>query len=128
MIQTILHCLLWANKLSEDDADIPRYNKSILNKIYECLNKSMALLHGSMFVQIISNLLDQQANNEKFQRKTLEIFNARLKEDWTNENDVSVPSSPPPIESNRSTLFDEDSPVSSANRSIIRHHEEIFNA
>ena len=88
LIQTILHCLLWANKLSEDDADITRYNKSILNKIYDCLNKSMALLQGSMFVNIISNLLEQQQNNEKLQRKTLEIFNARLREELTAENEV----------------------------------------
>ena len=52
-----------ANKLSEDDVDITRYNKSISNKIYDCLNKSIALLNGSMFVNIISNLL--QNNNKQ---------------------------------------------------------------
>lgn len=88
MIQTILHCLLWANKLSEDDADVTRYNKSILNKVYDCLNKAMALLQGSMFVNIISNLLEQQQSNEKLQRKTLEIFNARLREEFSSENEV----------------------------------------
>ncbi|CAF0784428.1 unnamed protein product [Adineta steineri] len=88
LIQTILHCLLWANKLSEDDIDISRYNKSILNKIYECLNKSIALLHGSMFVNIISNLLQQQQTNEKLQRKTLEILNIRLKDEFTPENEI----------------------------------------
>ncbi|CAF4599116.1 unnamed protein product, partial [Rotaria sp. Silwood2] len=88
LIQTILHCLLWANKLSEDDIDISRYNKSILNKIYDCLNKSIALLNGSMFVSIISNLLQQQQTNEKLQRKTLEILNTRLKDEFTTENEV----------------------------------------
>ena len=88
LIQAILHCLLWGNKLSEDDADITRYNKSILNKIYDCLNKSIALLHGAMFVNIITNLLQQQQANEKLQRKTLEIFNLRLRDDFTPENEV----------------------------------------
>jgi hypothetical protein len=88
LIQTILYCLLWANKLSEDDIDTSRYNKSISNKIFECLNKSIALLNGSMFVNIISNLLQQQQTNEKLQRKTLEILNIRLKDEFTPENEV----------------------------------------
>ncbi|CAF2088985.1 unnamed protein product [Rotaria magnacalcarata] len=88
LIQTILHCLLWANKLSEDDVDITRYNKSILNKIYDCLNKSIALLNGSMFANIISNLLQQQQTNDKLQRKTLEILNNRLKDEFTPENEL----------------------------------------
>lgn len=88
LIQTILHCVLWANKLSEDDIDISRYNKSILNKIYDCLNKSIALLSGSMFVNIIINLLQQQQTNEKLQRKTLEILNIRLKDEFTPETEV----------------------------------------
>jgi len=88
LIQTILHCLLWANKLSEDDIDITRYNKSILNKIYECLNKSIALLNGTMFANIIVNLLQQQQTNDKLQRKTLEILNQRLKDDFTPESEV----------------------------------------
>ena len=88
LIQTILHCLLWANKLSEDDADISRYNKSILNKIYDCLNKSIALLNGAMFVNIIINLLQQQQTNEKLQRKTFEILNNRLKDEFTPESEV----------------------------------------
>ncbi|CAF1260717.1 unnamed protein product [Adineta ricciae] len=90
LIQTILHCLLWANKLSEDDIDISRYNKSILNKIFDCLNKSIALLHGSMFVNIISNLLQQQQTNDKLQRKTLDILNTRLKDEFTPESEVST--------------------------------------
>ena len=90
LIQTILHCLLWGNKLQEDDVDISRYNKSILNKIYDCLNKSIALLNDSMFVNMISNLLQQQQTNEKLQRKTLEILNTRLKDEFTSENEVFV--------------------------------------
>ena len=88
LIQTILRCLLWVNKLSEDDsADLNRYNKSLANKIYDCLNKSIALLNGSMFVNIIINLLQQQTN-EKLQRKTLDILNQRLKDEFTPENEV----------------------------------------
>lgn len=87
LIQTILRCLLWVNKLSEDDSDINRYNKSIANKIYDCLNKSIALLNGSMFVNIIINLLQQQTN-DKLQRKTLDILNQRLKDELTSENEV----------------------------------------
>lgn len=90
LIQAILHCLLWANKLSEEDIDISRYNKSILNKIFECLNKSIALLNGPMFVSIISNLLQQQQTNDKLQRKSLEILNLRLKDEFTPENEVEV--------------------------------------
>jgi hypothetical protein len=90
LIQTILHCLLWANKLSEDDIDISRYNKSILNKIYDCLNKSIALLNGSMFVNIIINLLQQQQTNDKLQRKTFDILNIRLKDEFTPENEVNI--------------------------------------
>lgn len=87
LVETTLHCVLWANKLSEDDAEISRYNKSILNKVYDCLNRSIALLHGSMFVKIIRNLLQQQTN-EKLQRKTLEIFNGRLRDENTAETEV----------------------------------------
>ena len=88
LIQTILHCLLWANRLSEDDIDISRYNKSVLNKIYDCLNKSIALLNGSMFVSVIINLLQQQQTNDKLQRKTFDILNTRLKDEFTSENEV----------------------------------------
>jgi hypothetical protein len=41
-----------------------------------------------MFVNIISNLLQQQQTNEKLQRKTLEILNIRLKDEFTPENEV----------------------------------------
>jgi len=41
-----------------------------------------------MFVNIISNLLQQQQTNEKLQRKTLEILNTRLKDEFTPENEV----------------------------------------
>lgn len=87
LIQTILRCLLWVHKLSEDDSDINRYNKSIANKIYDCLNKSIALLSGSMFVNVIINLLQQQTN-DKLQRKTLDILNQRLKDEFTPESEV----------------------------------------
>jgi hypothetical protein len=53
------------------------------------LNKSIALLNGSMFVNIISNLLQQQQTNEKLQRKTLEILNIRLRDEFTAENEVN---------------------------------------
>jgi len=41
-----------------------------------------------MFVNIILNLLQQQQTNEKLQRKTLEILNTRLKDEFTPENEV----------------------------------------
>ena len=88
LIQSILHCVLWANKLSEDNVDVSRYNKSILNKIFDCLNRSIALLHGSMFVNVITSLLQQQQTNEKLQRKTLEILNVRLRDEFTPETEV----------------------------------------
>jgi hypothetical protein len=42
-----------------------------------------------MFVNIILNLLQQQQTNEKLQRKTLEILNIRLKDEFTPENEVN---------------------------------------
>jgi hypothetical protein len=41
-----------------------------------------------MFASIISNLLQQQQTNEKLQRKTLEILNLRLKDEFIPENEV----------------------------------------
>ena len=117
LIQTILHCLLWGNKLSEDDADITRYNKSILNKIYDCLNKSIALLHGAMFVNIITNLLQQQQTNEKLQRKTLEIFNLRLRDESTPENEVKFERI---ISQGMSKLSDLDGPLLATDRLFVR--------
>ena len=127
LIEKILHCLLWANKLSEDDAEISRYNKSILNKVYECLNKSIALLNSSMFVNIITNLLQQQQTNEKLQRKTLDIFNGRLRDETTPENEVSST-----FFLNLKFLqeiklnFHSDRSVLATHRSIVHHRRKIF--
>ena len=41
-----------------------------------------------MFVNIIINLLQQQQTNEKLQRKTLDILNIRLKDEFIIENEV----------------------------------------
>ena len=41
-----------------------------------------------MFVNVISNLLQQQQTNEKLLRKTLDILNIRLKDEFTPENEV----------------------------------------
>lgn len=43
-----------------------------------------------MFANIVSNLLQQQQTNEKLQRKTLDILNTRLKDDFTPENEVKL--------------------------------------
>ncbi|CAF0748543.1 unnamed protein product [Didymodactylos carnosus] len=91
LIECILRCVLWANKLADttsatDDIQSNKYNKSVLGKTFDCLNKAISLLNGTMFVQVIQNLLQHQ--NEKIQRKAIDMMNNRFRDEQVLEKEV----------------------------------------
>lgn len=74
-------------KTLENNDDI-KFTKSILNKIYDCMENALSCLDTSQFINCVKKLLKHE--NLQIKRRVLALLNNKLRKSEPSENEISL--------------------------------------